>query len=87
MQQYPAFIICSYTRDGNHFYLHIPKRSAEQCNLTSGCRFLGFIRENKLVIEQEYTWKVENAVVGNRPTATEPNTNSNTIGSSSHGLD
>jgi hypothetical protein len=59
MQQHPAFIIYSYTRDGNYFYLHIPKRVAERCNLTSGCRFIGFIRENKLVIEQEYIQEVK----------------------------
>lgn len=55
----PAVIIYSYMREGNYVYLHVPLRLVRECGIASGARFLGFVREGKLIIEQENIPKLE----------------------------
>lgn len=59
----PAVIIYSYMRDGNYVYLHVPTRLVKECGIASGARFWGFVRDGKLVIEQQEIFRlgVENA--------------------------
>lgn len=52
-QRSPAFLIYSYTREKGYVYLHVPMRFARECGVNSGCRFLGFVRDGKILIEQE----------------------------------
>lgn len=49
----PNAIIYSYAKDRGYTYLNIPVRLVKQCAIVSGQRFLGFVRNGRLVIEQE----------------------------------
>ena len=49
----PDVITISYMRDGGHVYVHVPKRLVRQCAIISGQRFLWFVKDGKVVMEQE----------------------------------
>lgn len=57
----PSTIIYSYTKDKGYTYLNIPIRLVKQCAIVSGQRFLSFVRNGKLVIEQEKVFEMSNA--------------------------
>lgn len=48
----PSAIIYPYFRGSGYPALNIPKRITNECNITSGVRFLAYVRDGKLVIEQ-----------------------------------
>lgn len=49
----PSAIIYPYIRTSGYVYLHIPRRLTTECQVTSGVRFIAFVKDNKIVIEQE----------------------------------
>jgi len=58
--QAPCAIIYPYFRTSGYVYLHVPRRLTRECGISSGTRFLAFIKDGKVVIEQEIKEK-ENA--------------------------
>lgn len=48
-----AAIIYPYFRTSGYVYLHIPRRLTKECNVTSGVRFIAFVEDSKVIIEQE----------------------------------
>lgn len=48
----PVCIIYSYVNNQGYVYLHIPQRIVKECGITSGARFLTFIRDGRLILEQ-----------------------------------
>lgn len=60
VRETPACIIFSYMQSERYVYFHIPARVAKECGVVSGARFIGFVRNGRLVLEQE----THRAVVG-----------------------
>jgi len=49
----PSAVIYPNFRGSGYIYFHLPIRLTRQCGITSGARFLAFVRDGKIVIEQE----------------------------------
>jgi len=48
----PIAVIYPYFRTSGYVYLHIPRRLTTQCGITSGVRFVAFIKDGKVILEQ-----------------------------------
>ena len=49
----PVAIIQPYFRMSGYAYLHIPARLVKECSVTPKVRFIVFVKDGKIVIEQE----------------------------------
>ncbi len=49
----PLSIIRPYFRVSGYVYLHVPTRFATQCNVNPGVTFALFVKDGKIVIEQQ----------------------------------